>query len=443
MASARPGCAVAEHADGDARGHVEVAAAVDVEERAPLAARHDDRRLAVVVDEQAAARRDEIVLLRHRATLPPLVRRLSVPPHRMSSRHGRLAAGPARRPSSAPPPRCPAYSATQARGQGAAARGVRPAGRGGWTRRWSCSTTPPSSGATASSRSSTLGVPRTLGDIQERYREHALGLGRKVAAAGAGAGRASRRTRSISIVTASCTGHHDPVARRLPGRRPGAAARRAPAARSPSSGARAARRRWRARTTSWSASPDARALVIAVELPSLSMQRADLSPANLVATALFGDGAAAAVLAGGDVAPAAAASRILETLSHIWPRSTYALGLRSQGRRVSLRAVEGRPGAAQERDCARWSTRWRRARGLGARASFVCFVLHPGGRKILGVRRGGAGPHARRHAAVVGRAARLRQPVERVGAVRAARVADAAAAAGPARTASWRRSARA
>jgi alkylresorcinol/alkylpyrone synthase len=86
--------------------------------------------------------------------------------------------------------------------------------------------------------------------------------------------------------------------------------------------------------------PAARALVVAVELPSLSMQRADLSPANLVATALFGDGAAAAVLAGGDVGNRGGGVRgggaargggggsvtILETLSHIWPRSTYALG---------------------------------------------------------------------------------------------------------------------
>ena len=72
--------------------------------------------------------------------------------------------------------------------------------------------------------------------------------------------------------------------------------------------------------------PEARALVIAVELPSLSMQRADLSPANLVSTALFGDGAAAAVLAGGERRDAPAASSILDTLSHIWPRSTYALG---------------------------------------------------------------------------------------------------------------------
>ena len=49
--------------------------------------------------------------------------------------------------------------------------------------------------------------------------------------------------------------------------------------------------------------PAAHVLVIAVELPSLSFQRNDPSLANLVSTALFGDGAAAAVLAGGDAEP--------------------------------------------------------------------------------------------------------------------------------------------
>ena len=70
------GVPVAQHADGDAGGHVEVATPFDVEQRAPLATRHHDRRLAVVVGEQAAARCDEIVLLRHGATLPSLIRGL-------------------------------------------------------------------------------------------------------------------------------------------------------------------------------------------------------------------------------------------------------------------------------------------------------------------------------------------------------------------------------
>jgi alkylresorcinol/alkylpyrone synthase len=42
-------------------------------------------------------------------------------------------------------------------------------------------------------------------------------------------------------------------------------------------------------------------LVVSVELPTLSFQRDDLSAANLVSTALFGDGAAAALLTGRDL----------------------------------------------------------------------------------------------------------------------------------------------
>jgi transposase len=69
--------------------------------------------------------------------------------------------------------------------------------------------------------------------------------------------------------------------------------------------------------------PDARVLVIAVELPSLSLQRDDTTPANLVASALFGDGAAAAVLSGDGDRPGV---RVLDTLSHIFPNSTGKLG---------------------------------------------------------------------------------------------------------------------
>ncbi len=61
------GMTVPEHADGDARGHVEIAAAVGVPERATLAAAHHHGRLAVVVEEQLLPRLHEIVLRRHEA----------------------------------------------------------------------------------------------------------------------------------------------------------------------------------------------------------------------------------------------------------------------------------------------------------------------------------------------------------------------------------------
>src|SRR5450432_3751392 len=72
--------------------------------------------------------------------------------------------------------------------------------------------------------------------------------------------------------------------------------------------------------------PSSRALVVAVELPSLSLQRSDVSPANLVSTALFGDGAAAVLMEGATIDAGRARLRVLETLSHVFPRTTGALG---------------------------------------------------------------------------------------------------------------------
>jgi alkylresorcinol/alkylpyrone synthase len=224
-----------------------------------------------------------------------------------------------------------------------------------------------------------LGVPRPLGDIQERYREHAFGLGRKVAREALA--RAGVAAADIDlIVTTSCTGIMIPSldaylvddlglrsdVRRLPITELGCA------------GGAAALSRARDFLVGF---PSARALVIAVELPSLSMQRADLTPANLVATALFGDGAAAAVLVGGDVADGGGVS-ILETLSHIWPRSTYALGfdLRDDG----FHSVLSKDVPALLKSEIKALVRTLAARRGLAREQLSSFVLHPGGRKILG-----------------------------------------------------------
>ena len=256
---------------------------------------------------------------------------------------------------------------------------------------------------------------------------------------GAGARRGALAASDIDLlITTSCTGHHDPVGGRATWSTRSASAATCGGCRSPSSAAWAARRRWRARTTSCAASRRRASLVIAVELPSLCLQRDDISPANLVASALFGDGAAAAVLDGAAAATGAGV-RVLETLSHIFPSSTGALGFDLRRGRLSLGDLEGHPGAAEERRSSRWSNGWPRARGL-TRDQLTCFVLHPGGKKILGAVEDELGLAARGDPAVVGRAARLRQPVERVGAVRAARVADASGSRRLAATACSRRS---
>ncbi|MGQ7297230.1 type III polyketide synthase [Quadrisphaera sp. KR29] len=78
--------------------------------------------------------------------------------------------------------------------------------------------------------------------------------------------------------------------------------------------------------------PDDVVLLLSVELCSLTVQRDDPSTANLVASGLFGDGAAAAVLVGERRAAAlgladrARVPRVVATRSHLYPGTTDLLG---------------------------------------------------------------------------------------------------------------------
>src|SRR5665213_3787172 len=67
--------------------------------------------------------------------------------------------------------------------------------------------------------------------------------------------------------------------------------------------------------------PDKAVLFLVVELCTLQFRRDDLARSNIVATALFGDGAAAAVLRCGGGGPA-----ILASGEHTWPRSLDIMG---------------------------------------------------------------------------------------------------------------------
>jgi alkylresorcinol/alkylpyrone synthase len=82
------------------------------------------------------------------------------------------------------------------------------------------------------------------------------------------------------------------------------------------------------------------ALVVAVELPSLTYQPTDLSLTNLVATSLFGDGAAACVLAGpqSSLVPRRPSPRLLDSRTHLFPQSHHLMGfeLRDRGFHIIL-----------------------------------------------------------------------------------------------------------
>jgi alkylresorcinol/alkylpyrone synthase len=74
--------------------------------------------------------------------------------------------------------------------------------------------------------------------------------------------------------------------------------------------------------------PDGVALLVSVELCSLTVQRDDDSMANLVASGLFGDGAAAVVAVGANRAERLTASgpEIVDVRSHLYPDSGHVLG---------------------------------------------------------------------------------------------------------------------
>ena len=88
------------------------------------------------------------------------------------------------------------------------------------------------------------------------------------------------------------------------------------------------------------AQPSAVGALVSVELCSLTFQREDASVANLVASGLFGDGAAA-VVAVGDAHPTdAPGPRVLDSRSHLYPDTERTMGwdVTSGGLRIVLDA---------------------------------------------------------------------------------------------------------
>lgn len=72
--------------------------------------------------------------------------------------------------------------------------------------------------------------------------------------------------------------------------------------------------------------PDNVAVLLSVELCSLTFQRDDASMANLVATGLFGDGAAAVVACGADRRGGSAGPTIVDTRSRLYPDTGRVMG---------------------------------------------------------------------------------------------------------------------
>jgi alkylresorcinol/alkylpyrone synthase len=128
------------------------------------------------------------------------------------------------------------------------------------------------------------------------------------------------------------------------------------------------------------ANPTGVAVLLAVELCSLTLQLHDESVANFVASGLFGDGAAAVVLVG-DEHPLAKGPRIVATESALYPGTGEALGfnLGNGGFEIMLTAEVA---DIIEQNFPADVQRFLAANGTGVDA-VDAFVAHPGGPRIL------------------------------------------------------------
>ncbi len=125
--------------------------------------------------------------------------------------------------------------------------------------------------------------------------------------------------------------------------------------------------------------PDQIATVLAVELCSLTWQRDDLSTANLIATGLFGDGAAAVVVAGANTG--FDGPEILATRSVFYPQTENVMGwdISENGFRIVLSPEVA---TVIERRLAADVDSFVADQGL-KRANIGSWIIHTGGPKIL------------------------------------------------------------
>ena len=125
--------------------------------------------------------------------------------------------------------------------------------------------------------------------------------------------------------------------------------------------------------------PDQIAAVLSVELCSLTLQRDDLSVSNIVASGLFGDGAAAVVLAG--ARHDAPGPEILATRSVFYPDTEEVMGWRITDRGFRVVLAASVPEVVEtylRRDVDAFLA------GCGlTRRDIASYVCHPGGPRVL------------------------------------------------------------
>jgi alkylresorcinol/alkylpyrone synthase len=132
--------------------------------------------------------------------------------------------------------------------------------------------------------------------------------------------------------------------------------------------------------------PDSAVLIVTAELASLTAQVADFSLANIVSAALFGDGAAAAVVAGPGLRRAGPPNRhrpagIIATRSAWFPKTPELMGFENTDGGLKIVLSPRVPRFVREH-LPRALAPFLEEHGL-RRADLSHFLLHPGGRKVL------------------------------------------------------------
>jgi alkylresorcinol/alkylpyrone synthase len=124
------------------------------------------------------------------------------------------------------------------------------------------------------------------------------------------------------------------------------------------------------------AMPGSRILFLVVELCALTFRKDDISKSNIVAAALFGDGAAGAIISSDGEGPLLGASG-----SHTWPNSLDIMGWEVEEDGLKARFAQSIPSLVSA-DFRNIATAFLKKNDI-AREGIDSFACHPGGAKVL------------------------------------------------------------
>ncbi len=126
------------------------------------------------------------------------------------------------------------------------------------------------------------------------------------------------------------------------------------------------------------ADPEATVLFLVVELCALNFRAGDHSKSNIVATALFGDGAAAALIS---ARPSSNAPGLVAWGEHTWPDTLDIMGWNIEDDGMAVLFSRDIPAMVRQRY--RAVTDDFLARAGTTRADLAGYICHPGGAKVI------------------------------------------------------------